>query len=141
MNNDIKKVSFDFDGTLSEHFGGQLNPNKKDIQELFVNLCNSEKYDVYIITRRYGPKYYNKGTRNEHNKVFSLLNELKIELPEENVLFTNREYKFSFIKKLGINLHFDDDMDEHFYIKQNTNASSIDVTLDDWNKDIDELLN
>jgi len=137
----VKRVSFDFDGTLSDSFFGDVNPEEDDIKKLFIELFNSENFDVYIITRRYGPDHADKGQKNEHIKVIELLNSLKIEFPKEKIIFTNRDYKFSWVNKLGIDIHLDDDHNEHYYIQKYSNGSSVNVKKNpDWKKDFDELL-
>lgn len=136
----MKKVSFDFDGCLSDHFFGVLNLHKKEIQNLLVELVNDESFDVYIITRRFGPINCNKGQKNEHEVVLNLLNELNIQLPEEKIIFTNREYKYSFINKLDIDIHLDDDNREHELIKKFTKGSSVNVQNPNWREKFDEFL-
>lgn len=130
--NKITKVSFDFDGTLNEHFSGESNPHKDEVQKLLVELFNNESFDVYIITRRFGPENSEKGNINEHNLVFELLNFLDIEIFKEKIIFTNRDYKFSTINALGIDIHFDDDYLEHDLIKRFTNCKSFNVQKESW---------
>ncbi len=136
----MKKISFDFDGCLNEHFFGEANPHKDDTQKLLVELCNNESFDVYIITRRFGPNNCNKGQKNEHEVVLNLLNQLNIQLPEEKIIFTNREYKYSFINKLDIDIHLDDDDREHELIKKFTKGSSVNVQHPKWREKFEELL-
>lgn len=138
--NKKKKISFDMDGTLDDHFDGGLNINKIGVQNLLIKLSSDDLFDVYVITRRYGPDCLEKGAKNEHLKVFQLLNKLNIELPKENVLFTNREYKYLLIDKLEIDIHLDDDVKEHELIKKFTNRSSVNITLPNWENKFDELL-
>lgn len=133
-------VSFDFDGTLNEHFFGAVNPQEDEVKRLFVELVESEDFDVYIITRRYGPEDADKGLKDEHTTVDNLLKTLNIDLPKEKKLFTNRKYKYTLINKLGIDIHLDDDPKEHVLIKKFTNRSSVDVQDPDWRKEFDKLL-
>jgi hypothetical protein len=135
-----KRVSFDFDGTLNEDFFGGKNPHKDEVQKLLVELFNDESFDVYIITRRFGPNNCNKGQKNEHEVVLNLLNQLNIQLPEEKIIFTNREYKYSFINKLDIDIHLDDDDREHELIKKFTKGSSVNVQHPKWREKFEELL-
>jgi hypothetical protein len=95
---------------------------------------------VYIIKRRFGPEYSGKGSGQEHLKVIELLKKLNITLPEENVLFTNREYKYSTIQSLEVDIHLDDDLKEHELISKFTNRSSVDTTKPNWREKFDELL-
>lgn len=136
----MKKISFDFDGTLNEHFMGGRNPQECDVRKLFVELCNNENFDVYIITRRFGLENADKGLKNEHATVFDLLDVLNIQLPKEKIIFTNRQYKYSVINQLEINIHLDDDSREHELIRKFTNASSVDVQQPNWREKFDELL-
>lgn len=135
-----KVVSFDFDGCLNDHFFGDINSEKENIQELFKELVDSEDFDVYIITRRFGPDNSNDGLGNEHISVYELLENLKIDFPKEKIVFTNRKYKFSFINSLGVDFHFDDDPEEHYLIRQYSNGSSIDVQQPGWKMIFYELL-
>jgi hypothetical protein len=136
----MKKVSFDFDGTLNEHFFGDENPQEDAIKQLFVELVNNEDFDVYIITRRFGPEDADKGLKDEHTTVMNMLNSLNIQLPKEKLIFTNRQYKYSVINKLGIDIHLDDDNREHQLIQKFTNGSSVDVQQPNWREKFDELL-
>lgn len=136
----MKIVSFDFDGTLEEHFDGANNKNREGIQRLFQELVADENFDVYIITRRFGPEHAGKGIGNEHRKVFDFLNSLNIVLAEEKILFTNREYKYSLVHELGVHIHLDDEIRERELIDRYTNGSSVDSTQDNWRKKFDELL-
>lgn len=135
-----KRVSFDFDGTLNGYFTGGINMHEDEVRALFVELIKSGEYDVYIITRRYGPEDCDKGVGNEHEPVFNLVKELKVELPKEKILFTNRKYKYSLINSLGIDIHLDDDGMEHQLIKKFSTGSSVDVENSDWRQKFDELL-
>jgi len=97
----MKKISFDFDGTINDHFDESLNPFKVDVQNMIKHLVN-EGYDVHIITRRYlDPKF------SESQIVFDIANDLGIK--NENIHFTDRMWKFNMINDLGINFHIDDD--------------------------------
>jgi hypothetical protein len=96
------KVSFDFDGTLDDEFGGVYNPQKLEIQKI-AKKCVEEGHQVCIITKRYGPEMSSSGLGNEHSVVLSLAKELGI----KEVYFTNREMKFSHILTLKIDRHFE----------------------------------
>ncbi len=98
-------ISFDFDGTLDDEFGGvPINFQKKDIQ-LLAKQYIEEGHDVMILTKRFGPDHSDKGLGNEHLIVFELAKELGI----EKVYFTNRVMKFSYIIRLSIDMHFEND--------------------------------
>jgi FMN phosphatase YigB (HAD superfamily) len=136
----MKIVSFDFDGTLEEHFDGGKNKNREGIQQLFQELVDDDGFDVYIITRRFGPEHASKGIGQEHQKVYDLLNSLNIVLAEEKILFTNRDYKYSFIHELGVDIHLDDEIRERELIDKYTSGSSVDSTQPNWREKFDELL-
>jgi hypothetical protein len=134
------KISFDYDGNLNDHFDGGKNPHKKGVQKLFKELSEDDSVDLHLITRRYGPEQASKGLKNEHQNVFDLLDELKIVLPKEKILFTNREMKYKFILNLGINIHLDDDFRDRELIEKFTQGSAVDTTQPGWRKKFDELL-
>lgn len=136
----MKKVSFDFDGTLHDHFHGQHNPNKKSIQNLLKQLSEDENFSVYIVTRRYGPEHAEKGKGGEHEDVFKLLDELNLQLPKEKIIFTNREMKYYTIVNLDIDIHLDDEFRDRELINKFTKGSAVDATQSNWRTKFDELL-
>lgn len=109
-------ISFDFDGTIDHHFGnGDKNPYLKQIRD-YIKRLKRRGYEIYIITRRYGPENANIGLMNEHLKVWNTAKELGI--PKENVIFTNRKWKFTFIDSIGACMHVDDDDREKYWIER-----------------------
>ncbi|MEK6828824.1 MAG: hypothetical protein AABY15_01770 [Nanoarchaeota archaeon] len=136
----MKKISFDFDGCLNDHFDGENNPNKEGIRTLLKELYESEDFEVYIITRRFGPERPTEGKGNEFVEVIELLKNLNIVLPQEKIIFTNREYKYSTVHKLGIDIHIDDEERERDLINKFTKGSAVDATNQNWRKKFDELL-
>lgn len=107
-------ISFDFDGTLEDEFGGfPINLQKEEIQSLAKKYID-EGHNVMILTKRYGPENSNKGLKNEHIDVYELAEKIGI----KNVFFTNREMKFSYIKRMNIDVHFENDDYEVSLIKQ-----------------------
>ena len=94
----MEKVSFDFDGTLSEDNIQKIAKEK---------IANGD--DVYIITKR---------PENDYVKDVAK----KIGIKESNIVFTNHKPKWSFIKDLGIDLHYDNVEDEAKEIEDKTST-------------------
>jgi len=99
-----KKISFDFDGTLSDDFDGTFNRQKNEIKNICSQLIKLGN-DVCIITKRFSPKYKEEGLINEHLEVYAMAEELGI--PSNKVYFTNREMKVEHLEKLKIDIHFE----------------------------------
>ena len=98
-------ISFDFDGTLEDEFGGFPKNNQKEFIQSLAKKYISEGHDVMILTKRYGPEFKDRGLKNEYLTVYYLARELGI----DKVYFTNREMKFSFILNMKIDMHFEND--------------------------------
>jgi len=123
-------ISFDFDGTLNEFFDGSENPHKLEVRD-WVRRFKRRGYDVHIITRRFGPDNSALGAMDEHIKVLELAKELGI--TEDKVIFTNREWKHSFIKSVGACIHIDDEIDERIFMETyHPDATVIWLGDDDW---------
>ncbi len=99
----FEKISFDFDGTLSQDFVQQLAKNKMDAGD-----------EVFIITKRSRDKGVLEVAK-------------KIGIPEKNVIFTNHKPKWTFIKDLGINTHYDNVNDEIKEITEKTTTTVVKV--------------
>lgn len=110
-----KKISFDFDGTLVDDFYGELNNQKEEIQNICKNLIDNG-YDVHIVTKRYGEIYKAYGKINEYIEVFKLAEKLGI--PKSKIYFTNRDWKYTTLTRLGINVHFENSKNEVDQIKK-----------------------
>jgi len=96
----VKKISFDFDGTLS----------RKDIH-FFAKEMVLTGNEVWIVTSRFSDK---EGIANNWNwikgqneKVFAAAEDIGI--PKERIIFTNMTPKIDFLKGKGFALHLDDD--------------------------------
>jgi hypothetical protein len=98
-------ISFDFDGTLEDEFGGFPKNNQKEYIQSLARKYINEGHDVMILTKRYGPEFKDSGLKNEYLPVYYLARELGI----EKVYFTNREMKFSYILNMKIDIHFEND--------------------------------
>jgi len=99
------RISFDFDGTLVDEFGGYPSNSQKDEVQGLAKKYLSEGHEVMIITKRFGPENADKGIKNEHLEVQELAKKLGI----KTIHFTNREMKFSYIINLGVDRHFEND--------------------------------
>jgi phosphoserine phosphatase len=99
------RISFDFDGTLVDEFGGHPSNSQKDEIQGLAKKYLSEGHEVMIITKRFGPENADKGIKNEHLEVQELAKKLGI----EKIHFTNREMKFSYIINLDVDRHFEND--------------------------------
>jgi hypothetical protein len=95
-----KKVSFDFDGTLTQ----------KSVQETAKRMLEAGD-DVYIITRRRPDK-----------QVKQMALDLGIKL--SNVVFTNDNPKWSYLETYEIDEHYDNSIDEIKEIDDNTDVKT-----------------
>ena len=100
---EANKVSFDFDDTLSTKRG----------QTLAKRLITQGK-DVYIITRR---------QESASAEVYKVADEVGIS--KSRIHFTNGKMKWETIKRLGIDIHYDNNQQEIDLIDKNTNAVGI----------------
>lgn len=114
------KISFDFDCTLSENKIRKLG----DIIISSSIISSSEYCDVYIVTARC-EKDYNKD-------LFSVAEGLGI--PKTNIHFTEGDWKWKTIKKLNIDIHYDDVPEECELIKLNTDCLPI-LLWDEYSKE------
>jgi hypothetical protein len=126
-------ISFDFDGTLEDEFGGFIKNNQKEFIQYLASKYINEGHDVMILTKRYGPEFKERGLKNEHLPVYYLARELGI----EKVYFTNREMKFSFILNMKIDVHFENDEYEVNLINRSClekehNCLVVNVEEDNW---------
>jgi acid phosphatase class B len=97
------KVSFDFDDTITTEKGQNLAKER---------IKNGDS--VYIVTRRH---------ERDNKAVFKIADELGI--PHDKVYFTNGHLKWETIKRLGIDIHYDNNLNEIQKINENTNAKGI----------------
>lgn len=95
------KISFDVDGVLTTPQGMALARRK---------ITEGDR--VYIITAR------NESTMS--TRVYEIAKELGI--PRLRVYFTNGEDKWKTIKRLGIEVHYDNNEEQIIKIKENTDS-------------------
>jgi len=128
-------ITWDYDGTLDHHFGGQENnPYIKQTRD-YVKRLIRKGYNVYIITRRYGPENSSLGFMDEHLQVWKTAAELGIR--RENVIFTNRMWKYSFIESVGACMHIDDDEREKYWIERHLpKVKAIWLGYDNWEEQL-----
>jgi len=89
----MAKVSFDFDGVLDSEY----------IQEYAKELI-SRNVEVWICTARPGPE---DAPNEEYNDdLFQVVEDINIS--EENIIFTNKEDKSTFLNDNGFRWHLDD---------------------------------
>lgn len=106
----MKKVSFDFDSTLS----------RRDVQEYAKSLILIG-VDVWICTSRLEPS---KAPNKEWNDdLFMVANNIGIK--RGNIIFCNYENKSIFLKDKGFLFHIDDDNVELSFIKTDTDVTPI----------------
>ena len=103
------KVSFDFDGVLE-------TPQGKALARRKIN----EDDQVYIITAR------QESTMSK--SVYEVAKELDI--PRLHVYFTNGQDKYKTIKRLGIDVHYDNNEEQITKIKDNTDTRAELVSYD-----------
>jgi len=103
------KVSFDFDGVLE-------TPQGKALARKKIN----EGDQVYIITAR------QESTMSR--SVYEVAKELGI--PRLHVYFTNGKDKWNTIKRLNIDVHYDNNQEQIDKIKENTDTRAEKVTYE-----------
>jgi hypothetical protein len=108
----MKKVSFDFDGTLSN----------KHVQKLAQKLIRA-KYDVHVVTSR--PEFPERYHRFwDNSDLYLICNNLRIK--KKNIHFTEYKPKFYFFKdNPDFLFHLDDDDMEIMGINENTKTKGI----------------
>lgn len=106
----MKKVSFDFDSTLS----------RLDVQD-YAKLLINKGVDVWICTSRLEPS---KAPNKEWNDDLFLVAD-RLDIKRSNIIFCNYENKSVFLKDKGFLFHIDDDDIELSFIKTDTDVIPI----------------
>jgi hypothetical protein len=114
-------ITFDFDGTLSSN----------EVQQLYHQV--KDKANIFILTKRYDCLHKHLWKDNPTNdEVWEVVSKLNI--PKENVFFTNFKYKHEFLKDTFVLLHLDDDWNEIDYINTHTSTKGICTSETNWKK-------
>ena len=119
----MKKVSFDFDGTL----------DKKHIQQFAIELINSG-VDVYVNTTRFA--------KFDNSDLFEVVNSLG--LSSDKVNFTNHIWKAEFFEDNNLEFiwHLDDNYEEFFHFRRlKSKTKVIQVNSGNWKQKCIRLLN
>lgn len=122
----MKKVSFDFDGTLT-----------KPAIEQYAKRLIELNIEVWICTSRLSPE---KAPTKEFNDDLFLVAD-RIGIKRSNIIFTCHEDKSEFLNRKGFSFHLDDDNIELSFIKTDTDVKPIYLFGNkDWLKDCDRAL-
>ena len=102
----MKKVSFDFDGTL----------DKKHIQQFATELINSG-VDIYVNTTRFA--------KFDNSDLFEVVNSLGLSYDKVN--FTNHIWKAEFFEEnnLEFEWHLDDNYEAFFHLRSLTYKTKV----------------
>lgn len=129
----MKKISFDFDSTLSE----------KHIQK-FASKLIELGFDVWITTSRFPNKIAKKKNWwwviKNNQELFDVANNLNIQ--KKNIIFTNGQDKINFLKNNNFLFHLDDDNTEIELINESDDICIGIWTLNNnWKKECKKILN
>lgn len=117
-----KKVSFDFDSTLT----------RLDVQDFCIDLIK-KGFDIWIVTSRYSDlESWKRFNLKESNKdLFRLAKKLGI--LESNINFTNMSNKSEFFENNNdFIFHLDDDSIEIEFISRDTQVKAILCKSNNW---------
>ena len=106
----MKKVSFDFDGTLS----------KNKVQQ-YAKMLIKEGVECWIVTSRMG--FGKEPQPNWNDDLFEIAKEIGI--PKEHIHFCCMDNKANFLNGKGFIWHLDDDLIELSFIKTNSDCKPI----------------
>lgn len=122
----MKKVSFDFDGTL----------DRDAVQELARKLID-QGIEVWICTSRLPDK--EAPSDNWNKDLFFIA--AKLGIPEDRVIFTSGTDKYKFLEDGNFVWHLDDDLEEIRLINSNIKTKGIPCFGNfTWEKDAWRLL-
>lgn len=125
----MKKVSFDFDDTLS----------RPEVQDYAIELMN-RGVDVWVVTTRYDENHKH---RYPFNATLDDLWEVvdKIGIPRWKVRFTCFEWKYTYLNGTSFKFHLDDNLKERkLFIDNSCDVPFIYVEENDWKEKCEFLL-
>jgi len=132
----IKKVSFDFDCTLSEpHI------------QLYAEELVSNGFEIWIVTARYDKQHVienwhttEESAEKANQDLFEVANRLGI--PNERIIFMNMDDKWNFFKDKDFVWHLDDDWRENKMILKHTKTKAINSWGNSsWKQKCERILN
>ena len=133
----MKRVSFDFDSTLSLRL----------VQDYAKSLIN-RGYDLWVVTSRLpngsDPKYKQRGMLVEidNSDMFEVTDMLGIK--REQIIFTSHRKKSEIINEMGIEFlfHLDDDWTELNHINRETKTKGVSCFgTSGWKQKCNKILN
>jgi hypothetical protein len=120
------KLSFDFDSTL----------DRPSVQ-MYAKQLMDDGHEVWICTTRTSPETHANPSWNDDLFLVSD----KLGIPRSQIIFTNHELKYDFLKDKGFLWHLDDDWIELNELNRNTDIRGISVWgQTNWKKKCDKLL-
>ena len=128
----LKKVSFDFDSTLS----------RVDVQEFAKDLVN-RGFHVWIVTSRCDTESaLAKGwhwIKRQNQELYDVATECGIK--KENIIFTEFVDKIEFLKDKNFLFHLDDDSEEIDLIQESGDVcKGVNVENSDWREICENIL-
>ncbi|ALU27243.1 hypothetical protein HX057_07365 [Myroides odoratimimus] len=121
------RVSFDFDGTLTE----------AEVAQYAKELTN-KGIDVFIITGRYNELLCAMNGGGSNDDLFLLAD--KIGITHKHIIFTNRADKSYTIGGSGLIWHLDDDLNALNDINRYSDVKGIWIGEDNWKEQCDKLI-
>lgn len=122
----MKKVSFDFDNTLS----------RSAVQKYAKELIN-RGFDVWICTSRLEPS--KAPEPNWNDDLFEIAD--KVGIKRDNIIFCNYGVKAEFLKDKGFLFHIDDDNIELSFIRTDTNIKPVFLSYKNWETVCENAIN
>lgn len=113
------KVTFDFDGTLTQ-------PKVQELAKLLISFG----IDVYVLTYRYNELLKHKWVNNPTNEDMYTITD-QIGIKRENIIFTNFHDKHIFLKDSHVLFHIDDCPDQLKGIFVYTDIDTVDAIKED----------